>query len=514
MADINITNENVEIQEIEVNNVPDQEIIVEQEEIQGIDIEQDENQEIEIEDSQCSGGIELSEPCPLKSEIEASINSKVPQKLGKKLPIADKLYRMDRVYLEGNDGDTPTYVTLAQLLSFFADGGVDGSGSADLVRGISSIELTSSEGLVDTYTIYYTDGSEKLFEITNGKDGKDGEIIYITHITTSTEDDGYNYINFNDGNTLTVKNGSRGARGVPGRNGATGPRGEKGEKGDAYTLTEDDKAEIAELVGGGSTDNVVANYNVVVEYDTTVVDMINTIQEMGADITVFNVVNLYGYQSATLGMQINHYGGNVYNIHAINLMTGKTMQNTNDWTSVLIGEFLVKFKDENTESESTNGLEMPQIRFTSATYTNIDKTVNADNPLTLTVEIVGGGALQVGDILQICAKRTYGYKKADMTPYRKQKLRQQCQYDITEEDLDKRFISVSTDDLVGSWLFKNDRNSVVDMEIDTFSPFYLRIKRPIYKEVDGENTKVDAKFSNVITVWKTYNYSTGEVSIK
>ena len=34
--------------------------------------------------------------------------------------------------------------------------------------GISSIEKTSSEGLVDTYTITLTDGSKSTFTVTNG----------------------------------------------------------------------------------------------------------------------------------------------------------------------------------------------------------------------------------------------------------------------------------------------------------------------------------------------------------
>lgn len=39
---------------------------------------------------------------------------------------------------------------------------------------IVSIEKTSSEGLVDTYTIYYSDGTTSTFEITNGANGTDG----------------------------------------------------------------------------------------------------------------------------------------------------------------------------------------------------------------------------------------------------------------------------------------------------------------------------------------------------
>lgn len=40
---------------------------------------------------------------------------------------------------------------------------------------VSSIQKTGSDGLTDTYTIFYTDGSTSTFEITNGADGKDGK---------------------------------------------------------------------------------------------------------------------------------------------------------------------------------------------------------------------------------------------------------------------------------------------------------------------------------------------------
>lgn len=41
--------------------------------------------------------------------------------------------------------------------------------------GIASITKTGTSGLVDTYTITYTDGDTSLFTITNGKDGVDGQ---------------------------------------------------------------------------------------------------------------------------------------------------------------------------------------------------------------------------------------------------------------------------------------------------------------------------------------------------
>ena len=140
---------------------------------------------------------------------------------------------------------------------------------------------------------------------------------------------------------------------------------------------------------------------------------------------------------------------------------------------------------------SGGSFEMPQIRFANATYTNGTKMVDADNPLTLSVEIVGGGTLQEGDKLQICVRRTYGYKRNDM-PYRKQKLRAVWTYGITNEDIDKRFISISTGDLVNSWLFRNDRNSTINGEIDTQSAFYLRIKR--VTKYNGDGVDCDAIF--------------------
>ena len=61
---------------------------------------------------------------------------------------------------------------------------------------IVSIEKTATDGLVDTYTIYYSDGSEYSFEVTNGADGEKGE------------------------------------KGDKGDTGATGEKGDKGDTGD------------------------------------------------------------------------------------------------------------------------------------------------------------------------------------------------------------------------------------------------------------------------------------------
>lgn len=51
--------------------------------------------------------------------------------------------------------------------------GTNGANGKD-GKGISKIEKTATVGLVDTYTITYTDGTKSTYNVTNGKDGADG----------------------------------------------------------------------------------------------------------------------------------------------------------------------------------------------------------------------------------------------------------------------------------------------------------------------------------------------------
>ena len=47
-------------------------------------------------------------------------------------------------------------------------------------RGIVSILKTATVGLVDTYTITYTDGTTSTFDVTNGQDGTGGGKTILT----------------------------------------------------------------------------------------------------------------------------------------------------------------------------------------------------------------------------------------------------------------------------------------------------------------------------------------------
>lgn len=101
-------------------------------------------------------------------------------------------------------------------------------------RGISSISKTGSAGLVDTYTITYTDGSSPdTFTVTNGAAGADG----AAGAKGEKGDKGE-----------TGAQGPKGDAGPQGEAGAQGPQGEKGAAGEAgaaahvsmETVTDDD----------------------------------------------------------------------------------------------------------------------------------------------------------------------------------------------------------------------------------------------------------------------------------
>ena len=84
--------------------------------------------------------------------------------------------------------------------------GIQGE-KGDTGNGVSSVEKTKTEGLVDTYTITFTDGSTTTFIITNGangKDGVDGETPYIK--------DGYWWIG--DSNTNVKAEGTDSKEGL------------------------------------------------------------------------------------------------------------------------------------------------------------------------------------------------------------------------------------------------------------------------------------------------------------
>ena len=143
---------------------------------------------------------------------------------------------------------------------------------------------------------------------------------------------------------------------------------------------------------------------------------------------------------------------------------------------------------------------MPKIRF--ANFTEY-KNEEGMTMYRFTVENLGGGTLQVGDKLQICCRRKY--------PGGKKKLRKMAFYEITEEDINQRFLKIEVDpndESNDKWLFRNDRKGG-----NTLSAMYFRLKRVTkYSGIDGK--ECDAIFSNVETVWKTFYMVEDKYSLK
>lgn len=76
--------------------------------------------------------------------------------------------------VQGSDKAVHTISITGSVITLtFADGTQE-TVTASGLKGILSIEKTSTVGYVDTYTITYTDGSTDTFDVTNGEDGATG----------------------------------------------------------------------------------------------------------------------------------------------------------------------------------------------------------------------------------------------------------------------------------------------------------------------------------------------------
>lgn len=90
-------------------------------------------------------------------------------------------------------------------------------------NGISTIEKTSTVGLVDTYTITFDDGSTDTFTVTNGADGSAATVSVGTTITGNP---GTNANVTNSGTSLNAVLNFTIPRGADGTNGTNGTNAE------------------------------------------------------------------------------------------------------------------------------------------------------------------------------------------------------------------------------------------------------------------------------------------------
>lgn len=164
----------------------------------------------------------------------------------------------------------------------------------------------------------------------------------------------------------------------------------------------------------------------------------------------------------------------------------------------------VKGLEEKLSSIKGGDLSMPIIRLAAVSDKDNTMIISGTNPLQFTIEIISG-SLKIGDEVQICTRQLFTYKENNK---RKYKLRKQWGTRITDSNVHDRFIFVSIAEGMNDMnqrLFKTN-----DLGDSTSSPLYIRVRRPIY----AGKTDVDGYFSNIITVWKKYNMSSGRILIK
>ena len=239
--------------------------------------------------------------------------------------------------------------------------------------------------------------------------------------------------------------------------------------------------------GGISSENAILQVYLSTNPGDLMQSIITAVTDAGGNSNSVALVNLIGYLTGQYLMRFRHYGGNTYFVDCVDPFTGERVysaktENVIDITTKTISEFLEEGKTQC----------LPQIRFANCKFTE----ENGSTVYRFTVENLGGGTLTWGDKLQICCRRLY--------PGNKYKLRQMAEVDLTYDDFSSRFLKIEVDcqnESVFKWLFRNDRNST---KASTFSPIYFRLKRATKWNSEGE--EIDAIFSNVETVWKTYIY--------
>jgi hypothetical protein len=102
-------------------------------------------------------------------------------------------------------------------------------------------------------------------------------------------------------------------------------------------------------------DGKVSVFDIPTDPYTTMLEIITTIQNAGGNVGRWNIINFIGYTSSTIGITMQHYGGNIYNISVIDLSTMATISCANDYSIISLAEFMRGFTY--LQSRLDNGLE-------------------------------------------------------------------------------------------------------------------------------------------------------------
>lgn len=419
------------------------------------------------------------------------------------------------------DGDLTAIAELTGTSGFLKKTGentwelVEGGATGN---GISSITKTATEGLVDTYTITFTDGTTTTFTVTNGENATTTEVATTTtNGLMSAEDkteldrltgiavDKISHINFSgeevhlqtvDNSRLNFSYNDVIIRLSSGKQYSISADIDIPiVAGDNITFEQDETENVVKINGQGFSD---------ISYIDTWMDTPYNLDYAGTDgIAWKEEAEIIGTNGDTLW-----YG---HIAHRIPIMAGNGIS-FEPVAAYGSNPDVVKIN----ATGGGSSLTMPIIRMGSATDTNNTMEISDDNPLTFTVEVIGG-ELQVGDELQLCAMKlfTYANKETDDgSRIRKYKMRQFAKYTITEEDLSKRYLSIAVAGEVERRELLRGGGTTTST-VHNYYTKYLRIRR-----THPDNPDNNALFSNAVPFqvfgkWdrETTN-SVGKVSIR
>lgn len=290
-----------------------------------------------------------------------------------------------------------------------------------------------------------------------------------------------------------------------------------------FTYSDDNQFVKINATGGGSADESTIGtwrFNEVPSFDGVVygVSYPANFTTLGNDATCYSIIiesNKYGASGNFISYEYEGGSATAYSSVPVVWFTGGW--DGDGYRTITIkdeledGWFKTWLKANAVKQADTPKpcFEMPQIRFTSANGYNDGQTpnlyVDGDKPLKLTVEIVGGGALQVGDALQVCHRKRFNGSQANGYK-RKYKLQRFAEYIVTEEDLNNKYLTVSVACGRGgtSPQVKHAfRGLFHDGMANNIAPLYLRIRRAKGDMQNNDSGQtVDAEFSNIVTIWK------------
>lgn len=169
------------------------------------------------------------------------------------------------------------------------------SGVSALGEGIVSITKTSTSGLVDTYTITYTNGGTTTFEITNGS---------APNITVTAQADATSSptptVTVTQGGTLTNPTYDLAFSGLKGETGAQGPTGATGATGNGIaSITKTGTVGLVDTYTITFTDGSITTFNVTNgQNGTGSGDMIQS--QYDPTLAVFNAGGIVAYVTSVM----------------------------------------------------------------------------------------------------------------------------------------------------------------------------------------------------------------------